>query len=101
MDQSLFIVRSIDEVQFTLLHRQTLLPIMAPYFSCCKIIVGTTLDQRRGPPAAGSVVFPRLPQLQRVVNFTFNNMTLLGLSLSVDWLIDDAFMALKTSTGTW
>ncbi|MBP7765911.1 MAG: efflux RND transporter permease subunit [Deltaproteobacteria bacterium] len=88
VDQSLFIVRSIDEVQFHLLIG-SLFAILAVFLFLKN--VRTTLISAVALPVSVISTFALL----NAFNFTFNNMTMLALSLSVGLLIDDAIIVIE------
>ncbi|HLZ18324.1 MAG TPA: efflux RND transporter permease subunit, partial [Smithellaceae bacterium] len=88
MDQSLFIVRSIDEVQFHLILG-SLFAILAVFLFLKN--VRTTLISAVALPVSIISTFA----LINAFNFTFNNMTMLALSLSVGLLIDDAIIVIE------
>ena len=88
VDQSLFIVRSIDEVQFHLLIG-SIFAILAVFIFLKN--VRTTLISAVALPVSIISTFA----LINAFNFTFNNMTMLALSLSVGLLIDDAIIVIE------
>jgi hydrophobic/amphiphilic exporter-1 (mainly G- bacteria), HAE1 family len=88
MDQSLFIVRSIDEVQFHLIIG-SLFAILAVFIFLKNI--RTTLISAVALPVSVISTFA----LINAFGFTFNNMTMLALSLSVGLLIDDAIIVIE------
>ncbi len=88
MDQSLFILRSIHEVQFHLLLG-SIFAILAVFVFLKNI--RTTLISSVALPVSVISTFA----LINVFNFTFNNMTMLALSLSVGLLIDDAIIVIE------
>ena len=88
MDQSLFIVRSIDEVQFHLIIG-SLFAILAVFLFLKNI--RTTLISAVALPVSVISTFA----LINAFGFTFNNMTMLALSLSVGLLIDDAIIVIE------
>ena len=88
MDQSLFIVRSIDEVQFHLIVG-SLFAILAVFIFLRN--VRTTLISAVALPVSVISTFA----LISAFGFTFNNMTMLALSLSVGLLIDDAIIVIE------
>jgi len=88
MDQSLFIVRSIDEVKFHLLIG-SLFAILAVFLFLKNL--RTTLISAVALPVSIISTFA----LFNAFNFTFNNMTMLALSLSVGLLIDDAIIVIE------
>ncbi|MEN6330844.1 MAG: efflux RND transporter permease subunit [Smithella sp.] len=88
MDQSLFIVRSIDEVQFHLIIG-SLLAILTVFLFLQNI--RTTLISAVALPVSVISTFA----LINAFGFTFNNMTMLALSLSVGLLIDDAIIVIE------
>ena len=88
MDQSLFIIRSIDEVQFHLLIG-SLFAILAVFIFLKN--VRTTLISAVALPVSIISTFA----LINAFGFTFNNMTMLALSLSVGLLIDDAIIVIE------
>jgi len=88
VDQSLFIVRSIEEVQFHL--------ILGSLFAVLAVLlflknVRTTLISAVALPVSVISTFA----LINAFGFTFNNMTMLALSLSVGLLIDDAIIVIE------
>jgi hydrophobic/amphiphilic exporter-1 (mainly G- bacteria), HAE1 family len=88
MDQSLFIVRSINEVQFHLIIG-SLFAILAVFIFLKNI--RTTLISAVALPVSVISTFA----LINAFGFTFNNMTMLALSLSVGLLIDDAIIVIE------
>ena len=88
MDQSLFIVRSIDEVQFHLIIG-SIFAILAVFIFLKN--VRTTLISAVALPVSVISTFA----LINAFGFTFNNMTMLALSLSVGLLIDDAIIVIE------
>ncbi len=88
VDQSLFIVRSIKEVQFHLLIG-SIFAILAVFLFLKNI--RTTLISAVALPVSIISTFA----LINAFNFTFNNMTMLALSLSVGLLIDDAIIVIE------
>jgi HAE1 family hydrophobic/amphiphilic exporter-1 len=87
-DQSLFIVRSINEVQFHLIIG-SIFAILAVFIFLKN--VRTTLISAVALPVSVISTFA----LINAFNFTFNNMTMLALSLSVGLLIDDAIIVIE------
>ncbi|PKN68844.1 MAG: AcrB/AcrD/AcrF family protein [Deltaproteobacteria bacterium HGW-Deltaproteobacteria-12] len=87
-DQSLFIVRSIKEVQFHLIIG-SIFAILAVFIFLKN--VRTTLISAVALPVSVISTFA----LINAFNFTFNNMTMLALSLSVGLLIDDAIIVIE------
>jgi len=88
MDQSIFIQRSIDEVQKHL--------ILGSIFAVLAVLLflrnfRTTLISAVALPVSIIATFA----LIRAFNFTFNNMTMLALTLSVGLLIDDAIIVIE------
>ena len=88
MDQSVFIQRSIDEVQKHL--------ILGSFFAILAVLLflrnfRTTLISAVALPVSIIATFA----LIRAFNFTFNNMTMLALTLSVGLLIDDAIIVIE------
>ncbi len=88
MDQSLFIVRSIKEVQFHL--------IIGSFFAVLAVFIflrniRTTLISAVALPVSIISTFA----LINFFDFTFNNMTMMALSLSVGLLIDDAIIVIE------
>ena len=88
MDQSVFIQRSIDEVQKHL--------ILGSIFAVLAVLLflrnfRTTLISAVALPVSIIATFA----LIRAFNFTFNNMTMLALTLSVGLLIDDAIIVIE------
>ncbi len=88
VDQSLFIVRSIDEVQFHLIIG-SIFAILAVFIFLKNI--RTTLISAVALPVSVISTFA----LINAFGFTFNNMTMLALSLSVGLLIDDAIIVIE------
>ncbi|HBI47377.1 MAG TPA: AcrB/AcrD/AcrF family protein, partial [Smithella sp.] len=88
MDQSTFIVRSINEVQFHLLIG-SLFAILAVFLFLKNI--RTTLISAVALPVSIISTFA----LINAFGFTFNNLTMLALSLSVGLLIDDAIIVIE------
>jgi len=88
VDSSLFIVRSIDEVQFHLIIG-SLFAILAVFIFLKNI--RTTLISAVALPVSVISTFA----LINAFGFTFNNMTMLALSLSVGLLIDDAIIVIE------
>ncbi|MDP2855203.1 MAG: efflux RND transporter permease subunit [Smithellaceae bacterium] len=88
VDQSLFIVRSIDEVQFHLIIG-SIFAILAVFIFLKN--VRTTLISAVALPVSVISTFA----LINAFGFTFNNMTMLALSLSVGLLIDDAIIVIE------
>jgi len=88
MDQSLFIVRSIDEVKFHMILG-SLFAILAVFLFLKN--VRTTLISAVALPVSVISTFA----LINAFGFTFNNMTMLALSLSVGLLIDDAIIVIE------
>jgi len=88
IDQSIFIRRSIDEVQKHL--------ILGSFFAVLAVFiflgnVRTTLISAVALPISIIATFA----LIRAFGFTFNNMTMLALTLSVGLLIDDAIIVIE------
>ncbi|MCE5282844.1 MAG: efflux RND transporter permease subunit, partial [Deltaproteobacteria bacterium] len=88
IDQSTFIRRSIDEVQKHL--------ILGSFFAVLAVFiflgnVRTTLISALALPISIIATFA----LIRAFGFTFNNMTMLALTLSVGLLIDDAIIVIE------
>jgi len=88
MDQSTFIRRSIDEVQKHL--------ILGSFFAVLAVFIflrniRTTLISAVALPVSIIATFA----LIRFFGFTFNNMTMLALTLSVGLLIDDAIIVIE------
>jgi HAE1 family hydrophobic/amphiphilic exporter-1 len=88
MDQSIFIRRSIDEVQKHL--------ILGSFFAVLAVFIflrnfRTTLISAVALPVSIIATFA----LIRAFDFTFNNMTMLALTLSVGLLIDDAIIVIE------
>lgn len=88
MDQSVFIVRSIDEVQKHLILG-SLFAVLAVFLFLKNI--RTTLISAVALPVSVISTFA----LINAFGFTFNNMTMLALSLSVGLLIDDAIIVIE------
>jgi len=88
VDQSLFIVRSINEVQFHLIIG-SIFAILAVFIFLKN--VRTTLISAVALPVSVISTFA----LINAFGFTFNNMTMLALSLSVGLLIDDAIIVIE------
>jgi HAE1 family hydrophobic/amphiphilic exporter-1 len=88
IDQSTFIRRSIDEVQKHLILG-SLFAILAVFIFLGN--VRTTLISAVALPISIIATFA----LIRVFGFTFNNMTMLALTLSVGLLIDDAIIVIE------
>jgi HAE1 family hydrophobic/amphiphilic exporter-1 len=88
MDQSLFILRSIHEVQFHLIIG-SIFAILAVFIFLKNI--RTTLISAVALPISVISTFA----LINAFGFTFNNMTMLALSLSVGLLIDDAIIVIE------
>ena len=88
MDQSLFIVRSINEVQFHLIIG-SIFAVLAVFLFLKN--VRTTLISAVALPVSVISTFA----LINAFGFTFNNMTMLALSLSVGLLIDDAIIVIE------
>jgi len=88
VDQSVFIVRSIDEVQFHLIIG-SIFAILAVFIFLKNI--RTTLISAVALPVSVISTFA----LINAFGFTFNNMTMLALSLSVGLLIDDAIIVIE------
>ncbi len=87
-DQSVFILRSINEVQHHL--------ILGSFFAVLAVFLflrnlRTTIISAMALPVAIISTFA----LIRFFGFTFNNMTMLALSLSVGLLIDDAIIVIE------
>ncbi len=88
MDQSIFIRRSIDEVQKHL--------VLGSFFAVLAVFIflrnfRTTLISAVALPVSIIATFA----LIRAFDFTFNNMTMLALTLSVGLLIDDAIIVIE------
>jgi len=88
MDQSVFIQRSIDEVQKHL--------VLGSFFAVLAVFIflrnfRTTLISAVALPVSVIATFA----LIRAFDFTFNNMTMLALTLSVGLLIDDAIIVIE------
>jgi len=88
MDQSTFIVRSIDEVQKHLILG-SLFAILAVFLFLKNM--RTTLISAVALPVSIISTFA----LINAFGFTFNNLTMLALSLSVGLLIDDAIIVIE------
>ena len=88
MDQSLFIERSIKEVQFHLIVG-SLFAILAVFMFLKN--VRTTLISAVALPVSVISTFAVI----NAFGFTFNNMTMLALTLSVGLLIDDAIIVIE------
>ncbi|HQK99516.1 MAG TPA: efflux RND transporter permease subunit [Smithellaceae bacterium] len=88
MDQSLFIERSIKEVQFHLIVG-SLFAILAVFLFLKNI--RTTLISAVALPVSVISTFAVI----NAFGFTFNNMTMLALTLSVGLLIDDAIIVIE------
>ncbi|HNY49604.1 MAG TPA: efflux RND transporter permease subunit [Smithella sp.] len=88
VDQSVFIVRSINEVQHHLILG-SLFAILAVFLFLKNI--RTTLISAVALPVSIISTFAII----NAFNFTFNNMTMLALSLSVGLLIDDAIIVIE------
>ena len=88
MDQSLFIIRSINEVQFHLIIG-SIFAILAVFIFLKNM--RTTLISAVALPVSVISTFA----LINAFGFTFNNMTMLALSLSVGLLIDDAIIVIE------
>ncbi|MHB8138793.1 MAG: efflux RND transporter permease subunit [Smithellaceae bacterium] len=88
VDSSIFIVRSIDEVQFHLIIG-SIFAILAVFIFLKNI--RTTLISAVALPVSVISTFA----LINAFGFTFNNMTMLALSLSVGLLIDDAIIVIE------
>ncbi len=88
VDQSLFIVRSINEVQHHLILG-SLFAILAVFLFLKNI--RTTLISAVALPVSIISTFAII----NAFGFTFNNMTMLALSLSVGLLIDDAIIVIE------
>ncbi|KAF0159036.1 MAG: hydrophobic/amphiphilic exporter-1 (mainly G- bacteria) HAE1 family [Syntrophaceae bacterium] len=88
MDRSLFVVRSITEVQFHLIIG-SIFAILAVFIFLKNI--RTTLISAVALPISVISTFA----LINAFGFTFNNMTMLALSLSVGLLIDDAIIVIE------
>ncbi|MEN6319850.1 MAG: efflux RND transporter permease subunit [Syntrophaceae bacterium] len=87
-DQSTFINRSINEVQHHLIFGG-FLAVLAVFLFLQN--VRTTLISALALPVSVIATFALL----RAFNFTFNNMTMLALSLSIGILIDDAIIVIE------
>lgn len=87
-DQSTFINRSINEVQHHLIFGG-FLAVLAVFLFLQNI--RTTLISAVALPVSVIATFALL----RAFNFTFNNMTMLALSLSIGILIDDAIIVIE------
>ncbi|HOW56503.1 MAG TPA: efflux RND transporter permease subunit [Smithellaceae bacterium] len=88
MDQSVFILRSIHEVQFHLIIG-SIFAVLAVFLFLKNI--RTTLISAVALPVSVISTFA----LINAFGFTFNNMTMLALSLSVGLLIDDAIIVIE------
>ncbi len=88
VDQSIFIVRSINEVQHHLILG-SIFAILAVFLFLKNI--RTTLISAVALPVSIISTFAII----NAFNFTFNNMTMLALSLSVGLLIDDAIIVIE------
>ena len=88
MDQSTFIMRSINEVQKHLIIG-SLFAVLAVFIFLGNI--RTTLISAVALPVSIIATFA----LIRAFGFTFNNMTMLALTLSVGLLIDDAIIVIE------
>ncbi len=88
VDQSLFIVRSINEVQHHLILG-SLFAVLAVFLFLKNI--RTTLISAVALPVSIISTFAII----NAFGFTFNNMTMLALSLSVGLLIDDAIIVIE------
>ena len=88
VDQSVFIVRSINEVQHHLIIG-SLFAILAVFLFLKNM--RTTLISAVALPVSIISTFAII----NAFNFTFNNMTMLALSLSVGLLIDDAIIVIE------
>jgi HAE1 family hydrophobic/amphiphilic exporter-1 len=88
MDQSIFIQRSIDEVQKHLVIG-SLFAVLAVFIFLRNF--RTTLISAVALPVSIIATFA----LIRAFDFTFNNMTMLALTLSVGLLIDDAIIVIE------
>lgn len=87
-DQSIFIKRSINEVQHHLIY--------GGFFAALAVLLflkslRITLISALAIPISIIATFA----IMKVFNFTFNNMTMLALSLSVGILIDDAIIVIE------
>ncbi|MDP2279545.1 MAG: efflux RND transporter permease subunit, partial [Nitrospirota bacterium] len=87
-DQSTFIRRSINEVQHHLIYGG-ILAIIAVFIFLRDLRI--TLISALAIPTSIIATFT----LMNVFGFTFNNMTMLGLSLSIGILIDDAIIVIE------
>jgi HAE1 family hydrophobic/amphiphilic exporter-1 len=87
-DQSVFILRSINEVQHHLILG-SLFAVLAVFLFLRNL--RTTIISAMALPVAIISTFA----LIRFFGFTFNNMTMLALSLSVGLLIDDAIIVIE------
>lgn len=87
-DQSTFIVRSIDEVKNHLILGG-ILAILAVFIFLKNI--RTTLISAVALPVSVISTF----MVMKIFDFTFNNMTMLALSLSIGILIDDAIIVIE------
>lgn len=88
VDQSIFIVRSINEVQHHLILG-SIFAILAVFLFLKNM--RTTLISAVALPVSIISTFAII----NAFNFTFNNMTMLALSLSVGLLIDDAIIVIE------
>jgi HAE1 family hydrophobic/amphiphilic exporter-1 len=88
MDQSIFIMRSIKEVQGHLIIG-SILAVVAVFLFLGNI--RTTLISAVALPVSVISTFA----IMKAFDFTFNNMTMLALSLSVGILIDDAIIVIE------
>ncbi len=88
MDQSIFIQRSIDEVQKHLIIG-SIFAVLAVFLFLRNF--RTTLISAVALPVSIIATFA----LIRAFDFTFNNMTMLALTLSVGLLIDDAIIVIE------
>jgi len=87
-DQSKFIIRSIKEVQMHMIYGG-LLAVLIVFFFLKSI--RTTLISAVAIPTSVISTFT----IMHAFDFTFNNMTMLGLSLSIGILIDDAIIVIE------
>src|SRR3989337_3810353 len=87
-DQSTFIRRSINEVQHHLIYGGIFASIAVLFFLRS---IRITLISALAIPTSIISTFA----IMNVFNFTFNNMTMLALSLSVGILIDDAIIVIE------
>src|SRR3989304_7745369 len=87
-DQSTFIKRSINEVQHHLIYGGIFASIAVLFFLRS---IRITLISALAIPTSIISTFA----IMNVFNFTFNNMTMLALSLSVGILIDDAIIVIE------